>query len=176
MHKRQPETQNRVVAACRQKLSSFQAADPFQAADWFAKRVAVFRLPLPIFCPRRRFAAYHEQGQAPAPRAASTIRAQGSLKTPFPISGCLNPSIKTSNHLHPKLRQRPHQPKNRQPNQRIRVRAHHPLQQRRPQALAFCRPRAKNRIRLTRQIPPNLPRRQCPHPHHRLIHMRFKAA
>ena len=42
--------------------------------------LAYFRLP--IFCPRRRFAAYHEQEQAPAPRAASSI---GGM-----ISGCLN--------------------------------------------------------------------------------------
>ena len=81
MHKRQPETQNRVATVCRQKLSSFQAADPFQAADWFAKQIAVFRLPLPIFCPRRRFAAYHEQGQAPAPRPISTLSCI--------VSGCL---------------------------------------------------------------------------------------
>ncbi|MDO4658427.1 MAG: hypothetical protein Q4A85_11470 [Kingella sp. (in: b-proteobacteria)] len=26
-----------------------------------------------IFCQRRRFAAYHEQGQAPAPRRSSTV-------------------------------------------------------------------------------------------------------
>jgi len=92
MHKRQPETQNRVVAACRQKLSSFQAADPFQAADWFAKRVAVFRLPLPIFCPRRRFAAYHEPGEGPCPppnlhpflhrfRLPYRVRPKGSLRS-----------------------------------------------------------------------------------------------
>jgi len=81
MHKRQPETQNRVATVCRQKLSSFQAADPFQAADWFAKQIAVFRLPLPVFCPRRRFAAYHEQGQAPAPRPISALSCI--------VSGCL---------------------------------------------------------------------------------------
>nr|WP_314228359.1 hypothetical protein [uncultured Kingella sp.] len=31
--------------------------------------------PSPYFCPRRRFAAYHEQGQAPAPHPTSTITA-----------------------------------------------------------------------------------------------------
>ena len=52
-----------------------------------------FRLPLRlvIFCQRRRFAAYHEQGQAPAPRRSSTIysftlsKLKGSLKTGFPF-------------------------------------------------------------------------------------------
>ncbi|WP_455017463.1 hypothetical protein [Kingella oralis] len=49
-----------------------------------------------IFCQSRRFAAYHEQGQAPAPRRSSTIcsfilpKLKGSLKTiRYSFSGCL---------------------------------------------------------------------------------------
>ncbi|EEP67653.1 hypothetical protein GCWU000324_01902 [Kingella oralis ATCC 51147] len=43
---------------------------------------------MPVFRPCRRFAAYHEQGQAPAPRASHSFRLpnialapQDSLKT-----------------------------------------------------------------------------------------------
>ena len=46
-----------------------------------------------VFCPRRRFAAYHEQGQAPAPRAASTI--------PCLISGCLIARAAADRFPHP---------------------------------------------------------------------------
>ena len=38
--------------------------------------------PLPIFYQRRRFAAYHEQGQAPAPHAALTIFSLKPLHSP----------------------------------------------------------------------------------------------
>ena len=40
-----------------------------------------FRLPFPlfIFCQSRRFAAYHEQGQAPAPHVVPTIRVGWAL-------------------------------------------------------------------------------------------------
>ena len=44
-------------------------------------RYAGCLLALFIFRQSRRFAAYHEQGQAPAPHAALTI--------PCPFSGCL---------------------------------------------------------------------------------------
>ena len=41
-------------------------------AVWLNAFQAAFLHSL-FFCQRRRFAAYHEQGQAPAPRSASTI-------------------------------------------------------------------------------------------------------
>jgi len=52
-----------------------------------------FRLPFstPIFCQSRRFAAYHEQGQAPAPHAHNYFRLPTIAPAPVMRANPLHP-------------------------------------------------------------------------------------
>ena len=46
---------------------------------------------MPIFCQRRRFAAYHEQGQAPAPHAHNYFRLPTIAPAPVMRANPLHP-------------------------------------------------------------------------------------